>query len=256
MAAYTQECDNLLKKRFCELANRAYTQGIYTFTDFLDMAQTTLLFQMEKEIGNIPFMLYGGTNGCERQIARFGSEDLLGYEMEYPIVCLYVKPRMKKFADELSHRDFLGAIMNLGIERDTIGDLVVKDKECYFFCLEGIAPFLVENLDKVKHTYVECVQVKEMPIEVWKHLEESEELVASERIDGVISKIYNLSRSQSIELFREKKIFVNGRTCENNSYQVKKEDVISVRGFGKFIYDGVIYQTKKDKLRISIRKYV
>ena len=80
-------------------------------------------------------------------------------------------------------------------------------------------------------------------------------LVASERIDGVIAKVYNLSRSQSIEYFRAKKIYVNSRLCENNSYQLKPGDVISVRGFGKFVYNGVGYQTKKGKFSVNVGIY-
>ena len=86
-------------------------------------------------------------------------------------------------------------------------------------------------------------------------IEEKIILASSERIDGVIAKIYNFSRSQSIELFRGKKIYVNSRLCENNSYQLKPGDVISVRGFGKFVYNGVSYQTKKGKFSVNVGIY-
>ena len=78
---------------------------------------------------------------------------------------------------------------------------------------------------------------------------------ASERIDGVIAKVYNMSRSQSIEYFRAKKVYVNSRLCENNSYQLKQQDVVSVRGYGKFVYNGVGYQTKKGKLSVKVGIY-
>ena len=84
-----------------------------------------------------------------------------------------------------------------------------------------------------------------------KEIEEMTILSSSERIDGIIAKVYHLSRSQSIELFRGKKIYVNSRLCENNSYQMKDKDVVSVRGYGKFVYNGVNNLTKKGKLSVN-----
>ena len=88
-----------------------------------------------------------------------------------------------------------------------------------------------------------------------KEIEEVAVLTSSERIDGIIAKIYHLSRSQSIELFRSKKIYVNARLCENNSYQMKDKDVVSVRGYGKFVYNGVNNLTKKGKLSVNVGIY-
>ena len=90
---------------------------------------------------------------------------------------------------------------------------------------------------------------------VQKEIEEMVVLSASERIDGVIAKVYNMSRSQSIDHFRAKKVYVNSRLCENNSYQLKQQDVVSVRGYGKFVYNGVGYQTKKGKLSVKVGIY-
>ena len=76
--------------------------------------------------------------------------------------------------------------------------------------------------------------------------------VVSARIDAVISKVYNLSRTQSVELFRTGKIFLNGRICENNSCYLKGNDAVTVRGFGKFIYQGTERETRKGKLSVGI----
>lgn len=239
-----------------ELANRAYSQNTYSFTGFLDVTQISHLYQGKKELGNIPFELYGGTQGCERQIARFGDMKELGYEMEFPITCVHIQPLIKKFSDPLTHRDFLGAVMNLGIERDIIGDIMLFDKECYLFCVSNMADYVVENLTKIKHTHIKCHILREVPKVLEPKFEIEELLVSSERIDGVLAKIYQLSRSQSIELFRAKKVVINGKTCENNSGVIKKGDIISARGYGKIIYDGVLSETKKNKLRITFRKYI
>lgn len=107
----------------------------------------------------------------------------------------------------------------------------------------------------MRHTHVRLRVLESQEEFVQKEVEEMVVLSASERIDGVIAKVYNLSRSQSIDHFRAKKIYVNSRLCENNSYQLKQGDVISVRGYGKFVYNGVGYQTKKGKLSVKVGIY-
>lgn len=186
----------------------------------------------------------------------FGSEELFCYEEPFPICCIQSEPLIEKFADDFSHRDFLGALMNLGIEREVVGDIALKGKKAYIFCTERIAPYIAENLVQVKHTSMRCTVLDETPDILKPELEMREVTAASERIDAILGKLCNLSRSQSILAFREKKVFVNGRQCENNSYALKKGDVVTYRGFGKFIYGGVKYETKKGKICAEVQVYV
>ena len=247
--------EQLLKKRMIELADRVFTQGTYTFTDFLSVSQVDLLYEIEKVILPVEFSLNGGNIACERQVARFGSIEMLGYDMDFPIKCIHVVPLLKKFSDDFTHRDFLGALMNLGVERDKIGDILVLDKEAYFFCIDAIAIFVSQELKKVKHTHVRCEILDESPVDIIYKMETAEVIVASERIDGILAAILKISRSQCVELFRDKKVFVNSRLMENNSHILKSGDIFSIRGYGKFIYDGVIATTKKDKCRLGYRRY-
>lgn len=245
-----------LKRRILDLANRCYQQNQYTFSGFLNAGEQALLYEMEREISFVPWVLFGGGEACERQMIRFGSEEMLGYEESFPIRCLVAKPLIKKFADALTHRDFLGALMNLGIERDILGDIIVRDNVGYVFCEDKMAEYLREHLDKVKHTSISCEIVSECPARAVPDFANEELVVSSIRCDAVVSKAYKLSRSQSIELFRTKKVFVNGRQYENNSGILKDKDIVSVRGFGKFIFSGTPVETKKGRIRITIKKYV
>lgn len=242
-----------LKKRFLELGEKSYNQNIYTFTGFLGMSEQEVFWQAAQAMKHVPFTLWGGSEGCERQMVRFGSAEEFGYEEEFPIVCICIRPLLEKFADNLTHRDFLGALMNLGIERSTLGDIYVKQKTGYLFCVDKIADYIVENLDKIKHTNVKCTVLEQVPEVVAGEAVEEEHLTASERIDGIVAKLYNISRNQSLELFRGKKVFVNGRVYENNSGSLKSGDVVSVRGYGKFTYAGISQETRKGKLRIKVR---
>lgn len=245
-----------LKKRLLELAEKSYRNNQYLFTNFLNLAEMNAFYEIEKEISYVPYTIFGGAENCERVMIRFGSEELFGYEEPFPICCIQAEPLMEKFADQFTHRDFLGAIMNLGIEREIVGDIAVKGKKAYIFCTEKIAPYIAENLVQVKHTSMNCTIMEEIPEILKPVLEKREVTAASERIDAVLGKLCNLSRSQSVLAFREKKVFVGGKQCENNSYQLKTGDVVTYRGFGKFVYEGKKYETKKGKVCVEVSAYV
>lgn len=241
-----------LKNRLLELAEKSYSRGVYTYTPFLGLSEQQVFHAAEREVAYAGAVMEGGAPVCDRKIIRFGLPEILGYEEAFPIACLEIKPVMPKFADALTHRDFLGAIMNLGIERSMTGDIFVQNGSGILFCRQSIAPYLMENLHQVKHTNVTCrIPEKEIMLQ---SAEPKEILltVSSIRIDGVIARLYNISRSESLTLFRTGRIFVNGIAMENNSYQLKKEDAVTVRGYGKFIYYDNTGETKKGKERVSV----
>lgn len=244
-----------LKNRFRDLADKSFSQNMFTFTGFLGLSEQDTFWQLERELSYAGFVLFGGAEETDRKVVRFGSEKEFGYVVDFPIVCVHIKPLLAKFADEMSHRDFLGALMNLGIERSTLGDIRVGDKEAYLFCLDSIAEFICENLTQVKHTHVKCEVVdgaKEVPME---EPEVKVVQVPSLRVDAVIAKVYNKSRESCLELFRTQKVFVDGRLCENNSKNLKSGETVNARGYGKFKIQGDGKETKKGKLALTVLLY-
>ena len=244
-----------LQKRFKELGEKSWSSSQFFFTGFLSLADISLLHETCDRAG-IKYTLWGGVEECERQMARFGDEDSIGYELPFPIKLLSIKPMMEKFAEVLNHRDYLGAIMNLGVKRETLGDILVKGKEAYVFVDEKMSQYIVDNLDKVRHTHVKIEEINDLPEQLTVKREERELLVSSTRLDVVVAGRYKMSRSQALELFRAQKIFLNGRVCENNSYQVKENDVISVRGHGKMCFKQISGETRKGRIYITIEDYV
>lgn len=248
--------ETLFKKRLTELADKSYNNSQYLFTNFLSMAEQNTYFSMERELSYVPVTLFGGTADCERVMLRFGSEELCGYEEAFPIICIKIEPVIEKFGEQLSHRDYLGALMNLGVDRATLGDIIIVEKTAYLFCTEKMAPYLLENLNQVKHTHVKCTMTTDFPSSTITKLERNSVLVSSERADGILAKLYHLSRSQVLTLFQGQKVFVNGRIYENNSGTLKPGDRVSVRGYGKFIYLGKSHETRKGKLSVDADLYV
>lgn len=250
MAGTDEKDIQQLKNRLIELADKAYSRNIYTYTPFLGLAEQQAYYGVEREVSYAGVSMEGGAPLCERKIIRFGDP---GYEEAFPIVRLEIRPKTPKFAENLTHRDFLGAVMNLGIERDVVGDIFLPDeKGALLFCHENIADYIVENLDRVRHTNVVCKRAKgEIALESAEP-ERISVTVASPRADGVISRVYNLSREESRELFNNGRVFINGIQTQNLSCQLKEEDAVTVRGFGKFIYYGQTGVSKKGKERVEV----
>ena len=248
--------DKLLKKRFCELAKKAYNGGYFTFTDFLGLAEQTSFAEILNEIHGIRYTAFGGAEGAERVMIRFGDPEELGYEEEFPITCIKAEPVAPKFADKLTHRDFLGALLNLGIERSTLGDIPIIDNVGYIFAKRDIAPFIISELARVKRTDVKLSEVELLPEGELYRTEKRRVQASGERVDALIAKLFGLSRDESLSLFKKHLVFIDGRLCENNSKVPKQNSVISVRGYGRFIYKGFDSTTKKGKLNIDIELYI
>ena len=246
--------EQIMKARFKDLASKAYRTNTYTFTAFLTPAEIAELENIKTEL-DCPFSLFGGNEMCERQMAAFGSEALFGYDVTWPISIVKVEPLMEKFADELGHRDFLGSLMNLGIERNVMGDILVKDnKRAYIMCQNNIAEYIVDNLTKIKHTNVKCrIADNERLTELEPEYKEANYIVASERFDAIIAAVTKCSRSDTLLMFREKKVTLNSKQETRNSISLKPGDVFSVRGYGKYTYEGASGNTRKGKLCINIK---
>ena len=246
----------LLGKRFIELAKRSYNSGIYTFTDFLGLAEQSVFDSIKKSIHGIPYKLFGGAEGAERVMVRFGNEDDLGYVVPFPIVCIKAEPVSQKFADKLTHRDFLGALLNLGIERSTLGDIPILENVGYIFASEEIAPFIISELTRVKRTEVRLSLVEELPEGELYKTERKTVQISGERLDAIIARVFSLSREDAQSLFCKKLVFVSGKQCESTSYQPKENETVSVRGHGRFIYRGFVSNSKKGKLNVEVDVYV
>lgn len=239
----------LLKSRLLDLSQRAYERNYCTFSDFLNLEEISVLESIK---GLTSYKIFGGYDSAERCVAGFG-EDI--NDGNFPIVCIEIAPLQQKFADKLTHRDFLGALMNLGINRNTLGDIIVNENCGYLYCLETISEYIVDNLTRIKHTTVKCTVLDAPPEAALKEPEPREIIVPSLRADAVISAIYHLSRNDAKALFAQDKVFVNHRIIESASRILDGGDTVSVRGFGKFTMNEVLRSTKKDRLVVRILEY-
>lgn len=246
--------EELFCKRLLELAGAAYQKGICTYSDFLNLNEINLFYYMKSELPPIQTDLFGGHPEAERQVICFYNKDSFS-KPEYPIQCIHIKPLNQKFSDVLTHRDFLGALIHLGIDRSKLGDILIKENECYLFSNNRISEFIVDNLVKIKHTNISCDIVNLIEVDYTPKYIEMTGTVASLRLDAILSLAFKSSRSSIIGLIEGGKVFVNSRLILSNSHILKEDDIVSVRGYGKFIYKETYNKTKKGRFLVTLLKY-
>lgn len=247
--------EELLAKRIQDLAGLADRANRVTFTDFLNLNEQNILHQTLQKFSWIKGETFGGYEGAERQIAAF-VPDAFSYPPSYPIACVRIAPLNLKFAEQLSHRDILGALMHLGIERSKMGDIALCREEFYLFCHQDMAELICGELTRIRHTSVKCEVCSLADFHYQPQLQSIRGSVASVRLDSVMAVAFQASRSSLLSLISDGCVFVNGRLVTSNGYTLKEGDIISARGQGKFRFDGAVGQTKKGRCMVEIQKYV
>lgn len=244
----------LLLKRMKDLAFQADVRGYSTFTDFLNLNEMNILYSSLKEFPSVNYYLWGGYEEAERKVLCFYNGTIS--TNEFDITMVEIKPVSHKFSDDLSHRDFLGALINLGIDRSKLGDILIKDNVGYVFTTPVIGQFIIDQLNKIKHTNVTCNTRTLTDIDIKPNLKEIRGSISSVRLDSLIALAFNTSRSSMTGLISGGKVFVNGKLTESNSFVPKEGDIVSVRGHGRFIYRGITNQTKKGRFFATVLKYI
>ena len=167
-----------------------------------------------------------------------------------------IEPKSQKFAEKLTHRDFLGSILGLGLERTKIGDIVIRDNVGYVFVSDDVSEYITESLTKVRRTDVITRIADALPEGELYKTERRRLQAVGERVDAIIAKLFSISRDESLSFFKKGLVFADGRTLTSASYIPKEGEVISARGLGRFIYRGYDSLTKKGKLNIEVDLYV
>ena len=253
----------LLEKRFTELSRNAYQRDIITYSDFLNLNEQNILHTLPKDRLYTRFMSFGGYDTAERQMAAFIPDALYlrwgkkePENIDYPFRALRISPLNKKFAGELSHRDYLGAVLNLGIERSRTGDILIDGESALIFVHRDIANVVSGELTRVRHTSVRADELPLGKISYTPSYEEIRGTVASVRLDSLLALAFSSSRTRLTGLIEGAKVYVNGRLVTSNGYQPAEGDVISVRGMGKFRFENSGSRTRKNRIMVVIFKYV
>lgn len=246
--------DSIFKNRIDDLKRMAFQRDIVTFTDFLDLHQLHMINDLRNSHPGVSTETFGGYECAERQIAAF-IPDALSYGWEYPLCCLKIVRGAEKNPRPLNHRDYLGAMMHLGVERSVLGDILLLDEGAYLFCVDTMADFFIQELVKVRNTSVRTERLsraEKIPEPVRKPVQGT---VSSIRLDAVIAVTFGGSRTKLAPLIQGGKVYVNSIQVTSNGYTLKEGDVVSVRGKGKFRFQQILARTKKDRYAILLEIY-
>ena len=249
------EKDEFFLKRIRELANLSWQRDIVTFSDFLNLNEQNIVSSLKHQFPQIVMETSGGYENAERQMVAF-IPDALCYEWSYPFVCIHAVPQYPKYAEKLTHRDVLGALMHLGLDRSKIGDIVVLENDIYIFCSETISDFIMDQFTQIRHTMIRSSIIEDVStLKVHPVFEEHDDMVASNRIDAIIARANHLSRSEAAAYLTAEKVFINGRCITNCNQSCDNGDIVSVRQKGRFVFETDQSLSKKGKLRVRFMIY-
>ncbi len=255
--AETKE-DKLMLASLLDKYEAFRVRGQLAFTPFLDMRQQQLASRVLSMAGCNDPVFYGGPEGFERKLVLFLPDwmdiETLSSSKDNPLSFL------RATFDEtigLSHRDFLGSLMGAGIARESVGDIHVKSGICYLAVLKTIKSYLLDNLISAGRAKLAISEVSESDVEVsepeFRIITDS---LASLRLDSLVSAGFLLSREKAAALILSGKVILNYEPCLKPDKDVAEGDVVSSRGFGKFLFYNVKGATRKGRTAIEIKKYI
>lgn len=247
--------DKFFYARLGDLVSQAEHNGVCSFSDFLDERQCA---EAEKwcshNAGGLSYRFWGGFPEASRRMLAVYPDYYEDYISEdFPFKCLTFTYRKE---DKLTHRDFLGTFMGMRLRRDIIGDIVVGEGITQAFVTDVAGKLIMTTLSKIGRTGVKCYDDRPFEMEVKQEFRTVSGTVASLRLDCIVSLATGLSREKSALLIRSGKVEVNHFPTESVSAEVHGEDILSVRGYGKFVLSGQGGTTRKNRIHIILKKFV
>jgi RNA-binding protein YlmH len=249
--------EQILINRFSDLQKQAFYKNMPVTTDFLSLYEQTIFAMFIAKNPEVFYVTDGGYELAERKIVCFlpvwaNKED---YNPKSFLKCARIDFTAPKYADSCTHRDYLGSIMNLGMERAKFGDILVSEQSAYVIGLMHSIDYIKEQLTMVKHSNVTVCEVDFEEMKQTLKFDEITGTVSSLRLDSVVGLAFRISRGKAVDAIRAEKIFVNGREMTQPDYKIKPGDILSFRGVGKAVFKEYLSHTKKDREAIKIWRY-
>jgi RNA-binding protein YlmH len=214
-----------------------------------------ILIILEKYVTRLRVSIHkkGLNENCEKKIVCIAPNSFELLETKFPVK--YFEINGKNKFKKLEHKDFLGTIMSLGIKRELMGDLIVKDSICYGIIKEELLELLKEKIELVGKIPVKIQEIGELKIPD-NEFKERVEILASLRLDVLVSEIIQKSRTEAIKYLEAGEVFLNYEVEKKNSKLISEGDTLTIRKKGKFIIEKILEETKKGKIKVSIKQYI
>lgn len=258
---YREKDDKILLAQILDKVEMVENKNKIEHTDFLDLAQIELVQKFINKIKIENYMSYGGFEQAERKMFIIYPEKFNSAVVEKNLSNIVQIVRIQ-LPDDLkgkyTHRDYLGAVIKLGVKREKIGDIIVDNNGADIIVDKDITKFLIENLGSLtrfsKSTItsenidnLRTVEIKKQEIEI---------IVSSLRLDNVISELARCSRNKALDIINMERVFVNFQCETKKTKQIKSGDMVTIRGKGRFYIKELVGQTKSGRTIIKVEKFV
>ncbi len=253
-----EEEGRMLLARVLDKLEESEQKNIAKSTKFLNEHQRALVEKVIANIGNPRHLFFGGYNGASRSVLTFLPDYMSPEQIIEGDNRLLAFVRAEYTSDKtLSHRDFLGSLMGVGIQRETVGDILVGEYSCDIIVLKEILPYLLTNFESVGRVKVKTSMIT---AEMLKVSEEKfvlvKDTVASVRLDSVVSAGFAISREKASEYVKAGRVLLGFLECSKADKLVPEGEVITLRGMGKIRLEQIGHQTKKGRTSIVVKKYI
>ncbi len=247
------EEDALLRARIEDACHLCDVRSCPRFVGFLDEHRQAVARAVLREKGVTDFLFFGGYAEAERTVLGVFPSFLPPDEALFPVQAVGFSYRASA---ELTHRDFLGALLGTGIRRDKLGDIVCSTGETVVLADEEIAPYLAQTVTKICREGVKVIYPYEREITVVREFRTLEDTVPSPRLDAVLRVALRTSREEAARRIAAGAVSVNHLATESASLTVSEGDILSVRGAGRFRVARIGPPTKKGRLFVCLEQYL
>lgn len=236
--------------RIIDKANGSLKNYDVRFSDFLNPFEVESAKAILNANDDLKYTVDGGYDESERKIV-FIYPFYMDYEdINETLRFIQIEGNFK--FKSISHKDYLGSLLSLGIKREKIGDIIIHENFCQVIVTFDICDFILMNLEKVARNNVKLKEISRKEV-VYNppNYKEINFTVSSSRIDCIISGLYNISRQESAKLISNEKVQVNYEKITSCSKEIKSESLISVRGKGRSQINNIGGLTKKGKVKVQ-----
>lgn len=258
---YKKQEDKMCLSQLLDKIEFSKTRDKIEHTDFLDMYQVALVENFLRKIRFENCKMYGGYEEAERKVAVIYPEkyDEKMLEKNYHKIVKVVRILLpKEEQGKYSHRNYLGGIVKLGLKREKIGDILVREEGADIITLEDFTDILkqqIPSLTRFENSNISVEEIQNLQKREVK-IEQVKIIVPSLRLDNFVSDLARTSRSKAVQMIDQERVFVNGQNETKASKQLKLNDIITIRGKGRFIIKSFDGTTRSGRTVVTIEKYV
>lgn len=257
---YKNEEDKLLISKLFDKIQMTEKQNKVQTTDFLSPTELQIVKNVLNLIQCKNYIIYGVVDNAQRNAIVFYPEKLetVFQENKFDFNSLFNCIRVINNNEKYDHKIYLGGLMKLGVKKEKIGDIIVYDNGADIIINKDITKFLMSSLNeltrfsKSKLTIIDLKEVTQKEQE-YKDLKI---IVSSLRLDNIVSELSKTSRSKSIEILKQERVFINYKNEIKATKSISEKDVITIRGIGKFIIDEISGNTRSGRYIIQVKKFV